>query len=99
MARPFKSLPKVITALASAAVHGPRVVDELAAATGLSVVQIRRALHRGIEQGFVRHATPSRRARTDGRGPNRGPYQYELTMAGRNHIAARHARCVVAPVC
>lgn len=99
MARPFNSLPKVITALARAAAQGPRTVDELRAATGLSLVQVRRAVWKGLEQGFVRHATPSRRPRTDGRGPNRGPYQYELTMAGRNHGAARHARCVVAPVC
>jgi hypothetical protein len=100
MAKPFMSLAKVITALATRAAQSPEPaadVEDLRAATGLSLVQVRRAVWAALEQGFVRHATPSRRKRPGAKPASRGSYVYELTPAGRNHRAAKLAATAPRP--
>lgn len=78
MARPFTSLDKVIMALN--ATSAQTVVD-LHESTGLSEVQVRRAIWRGRSEGLVHFAQPPRRP-----GSGRAHYQYALTEHGEEQV-------------
>lgn len=87
MARPFASLGKVIDALHESAT--PLTVRKLSRATGLSVVQCRRAVWAALDKKLIRFGTPARCHEPGADDHNF--YQYNLTMLGTTEARRRYA--------
>lgn len=76
MARPFASLDKVIVALHA---QPAQTVEDLHVSTGLSVVQVRRAIWRARDEKLV--GEPTKRP-----GTGRAFYQYTLNAKGHDQV-------------